>query len=119
MCIRDSNNLVRNVRFENIRIEDFRQGQLVNLRIFFNKKYCAAPGRGIENVIFKDITYNGENAELSIIAGSVSYTHLWHDFQNHCLHNTKRNSPGYYKLCESRRVRARNRICLLYTSRCV
>ena len=63
------NNLVRNVRFENIRIEDFRQGQLVNLRIFFNKKYCAAPGRGIENVLFKDITYNGTNAELSIIAG--------------------------------------------------
>lgn len=63
------NNLVRNVRFENIRIENFRQGQLVNLRIFFNKKYCAAPGRGIENVLFKDITYNGENAELSIIAG--------------------------------------------------
>lgn len=63
------NNLVRNVRFENIRVEDFRQGQLVNLRIFFNKKYCAAPGRGIENVLFKDITYNGQNAELSIIAG--------------------------------------------------
>lgn len=63
------NNLVRNVRFENIRIEDFRQGQLVNLRIFFNKKYCAAPGKGIENILFKDITYNGTNAELSIIAG--------------------------------------------------
>lgn len=61
--------MVRNVRFENIRIEDFRHYQLVNLRIFFNKKYCAAPGRGIENVLFKDITYNGENAELSIIAG--------------------------------------------------
>lgn len=28
-------NLIRNVRFENIRIENFRQGQLVNLRIFF------------------------------------------------------------------------------------
>ena len=42
---------------------------MTNLRIFFNKKYCAAPGRGIENVLFKDITYNGENAELSIIAG--------------------------------------------------
>ena len=32
-----------------------------SLRIFFNKKYCAAPGRGIENVLFKD---------------TVSYTHL-------------------------------------------
>ena len=63
------NNLVRNVRFENIRVEDFRQGQLVNLRVFYNKKYCTAPGRGIENVLFKDIVYNGKNAELSVISG--------------------------------------------------
>lgn len=55
--------------FDNIRVEDFRQGQLVNIRIFFNKKYCAAPGRSVENVLFKDITYNGNNSELSIIAG--------------------------------------------------
>lgn len=63
------NNLVRNIRFENIRVEDFRQGQLIDMRICFNKKYCKAPGRGIENVLFKDITYTGKNAELSIIAG--------------------------------------------------
>jgi len=63
------NNLVRNVRFENIRIEDFRQGQLFNIRIFYNKKYCLAPGRGVENILFKDVVYNGKNAELSIIAG--------------------------------------------------
>ena len=63
------NNLIRNVRFENIRIENFRQGQLVNLRIFFNKKYCKAPGRGIENILFKNIIYTGKNAELSLIAG--------------------------------------------------
>ncbi len=63
------NNLVRNVRFENIRVEDFRQGQLVNLRVCFNKKYCRAPGRGIENVLFKDISYNGTRAEMSHIVG--------------------------------------------------
>lgn len=63
------NNLVRNVRFENIRIEDIRQGQLVNMRVTFNPKYCKAPGRSIENVLFKDISYNGTNAELSIISG--------------------------------------------------
>lgn len=63
------NNLVRKVRFENIRIENFRKGQLFNLRIFYNKKYCAAPGRGIEDVLFKDISYTGGNAELSIIEG--------------------------------------------------
>ncbi len=63
------NNMIRNIRFENIRIEDFRQGQLVNIRIFYNKKYCKAPGLGIENILFKDITYNGKNAEISIISG--------------------------------------------------
>jgi hypothetical protein len=63
------NNLIRNVRFENIRVEDFRQGQLLNVRVFFNAKYCTAPGRGVEDVLFKDITYNGKNAETSIIAG--------------------------------------------------
>ncbi len=63
------NNIVRDIVFDNIRVEDFRQGQLVNIRIFFNKKYCAAPGRSVENVLFKDVTYNGNNSELSIIAG--------------------------------------------------
>lgn len=62
-------NLIRNVRFENIRIENFRQGQLVNLRIFFNEKYCKAPGRGIENVLFRNISYTGDHAEISIMAG--------------------------------------------------
>lgn len=63
------NNLAQNIRFENIRVEDFRQGQLVNLRVFFNKAYCTAPGRGIENVLFKNITYIGQHAELSVIEG--------------------------------------------------
>ena len=58
-----------NVRFENIRIENFRQGQLLNLRIFYNEKYCTAPGRGIENVLFKDIDYTGDRAEISVIEG--------------------------------------------------
>jgi hypothetical protein len=63
------NNLIRNVRFENIRIENFRQGQLVNIRVFFNSKYCTSPGRGVENVLFKDIEYTGKNAEISFISG--------------------------------------------------
>ena len=62
-------NLIRNVRFEDIRIENFRQGQLVNLRIFFNKKYCKAPGRGIENVVFKNVSYTGNRTEISVIEG--------------------------------------------------
>ncbi len=63
------NNLVRNVVFDNIRIENLREGQLVNLRTTYNKKYCHAPGRRIENVLFKDISYNGNKPNLSIICG--------------------------------------------------
>lgn len=63
------NNLVRNVRFENIRVENYREGQLLNLRIFYNKKYCTAPGRGIENVLFKNVSYNGDRDNVSVIEG--------------------------------------------------
>ena len=97
------NNLVRNVRFENIRIEDFRQGQLVALRICFNKKYCAAPGRGIENILFKDITYNGTNAELSIIAGYNEERKIKNiRFENLCIngeviYDDMPGKPKWYK----------------------
>lgn len=63
------NNFVRNLLFEDIRVEDFRCGQLFNIRIFFNDKYCKAPGSLVENVTFKDITYNGSHASTSIICG--------------------------------------------------
>lgn len=63
------NNVVKDIVFDDIRVEDFRQGQLFNVRIFYNQKYCAAPGKSVDNILFKDITYNGNNSELSIIAG--------------------------------------------------
>jgi hypothetical protein len=62
-------NLIRNIRFEDIRVEDIRMGQLVNLRVFFNKQYNTSPGRGIEDVLFKNVSYNGTHANPSIIAG--------------------------------------------------
>lgn len=97
------NNLIRNVKFEDIRIENFRQGQLVNLRIFYNTKYCTAPGRGIENVLFKDISYTGENAELSIISGynedrkikNIVFENLV--INGDTIHNEMKGKPGWYK----------------------
>lgn len=62
-------NLIRNVHIEDIRIEEFERGQILNLRVTFNQKYAKAPGRGIEHVLFRDVTYNGENASLSVICG--------------------------------------------------
>ncbi|WP_151476935.1 glycosyl hydrolase family 28 protein [Streptomyces albicerus] len=62
-------NLVRDVRFENIRVEDFRWGQLIHMRVEYNPKYNTSAGRGIESVYIKDLSYNGKNADLSMIAG--------------------------------------------------
>ena len=63
------NNIVKNITFDDIRVENFRKGRLIDIRIPWNKKYCAAPGTVIENVNFKDIYYNGDRPQLSLIIG--------------------------------------------------
>ena len=69
--INDGDNiLVKGVTFENFHIDNIRKGMLLNMRVCFNKKYCTAPGRGIENITFRNISYKGENApNMGIIAG--------------------------------------------------
>jgi Glycosyl hydrolases family 28 len=62
-------NLVRNIQFEDIRIDDFEEGKLFSLRVFYNKKYNTGPGRGIQDIHFKNISYNGPNISPSIIQG--------------------------------------------------
>ncbi|MET9831837.1 glycosyl hydrolase family 28 protein [Streptomyces sp. NPDC006385] len=62
-------NLVRDVKFDNIRVEDFRWGQLFHMHITNNPKWNTSGGRGIESVYVKDLSYNGKNANLSLIAG--------------------------------------------------
>ena len=62
-------NLVRDVRYEDIRIEDFEEGQLLNLRAVYNAKYNTGPGRNVENILFKNISYTGGGAKPSVIRG--------------------------------------------------
>ena len=62
-------NLVRNVEFSNIRVDDFQEGQLFNFRVVYNEKYNTGPGRGIEKVRLKNISYNGSNLNQSVIQG--------------------------------------------------
>lgn len=76
-------NLVRNVRFEDIRVDDFQEGKLFQLKVAFFGKYNSAPGRGVEGVHFKNISYNGLNDSPSIIDG-LDKDHLVKDvtFEN-------------------------------------
>jgi len=62
-------NTVRNVSYEDIRVEDFELGQLVDIRVVWNEKYNPAPGNRIENVQFRNVTYNGKNENKSRIYG--------------------------------------------------
>lgn len=82
-------NLLRNVRCEDIRVEDFRWGQLVNMRVMYNKSYNTSPGRGIEMVYIKNLSYNGTNANTSILVG-YDDDHLIKDvtFQNLVVNGT-------------------------------
>ena len=63
------NNLVKDITFDNIRIDDIRIGRLFDIRIAMIKKYCAAPGGCIRDILFKDVTYNRNRAEVSFIIG--------------------------------------------------
>ena len=63
------NNLVKNIRYENIRIDDIQEGQLFNFRVYFNEKYSKAPGKGIENLFLSNISYTGRPVNPSLLEG--------------------------------------------------
>jgi hypothetical protein len=100
------NNLVRKVRFENIRVEDFRKGQLFNVRVFFNAKYCTSPGRGVEDVLFKDIVYKGWHALTSVLDGynedrkvkNIVFENLL--VNGRLYYDGMKEKPGWYKTAD-------------------
>jgi hypothetical protein len=98
-------NLVRNVRIDNVRIEDFRWGQFIHLRVAYNKSYNTSAGRGIEGVYVKNLTYTGKNAQTAMMLG-YDATHGIKDvtFQNLVLNGTVMAStmrkPGWFTVAD-------------------
>lgn len=62
-------NLVRNILFEDIRVESIQEGRLFCMKVLFNPKYNKAPGNGIDGVTFRNITYTGVGENPSLIKG--------------------------------------------------
>lgn len=62
-------NLVRDVRFDNIRIEQIEDGSIAQVKVAYNQKYCTAPGKAVEDVTFRNVRYTGVTPNLSIING--------------------------------------------------
>lgn len=63
------NNLVRNILFDNIRIEQIQQGCILQVKVGHRDRYCAEPGRAVEDITFRTIRYYGQQPNMSIING--------------------------------------------------
>ncbi|KAH8663352.1 pectin lyase fold/virulence factor [Ilyonectria robusta] len=62
-------NVVKDVLISDVRVEDFRLGELFTLRVMYNTKYNTSPGRGIKNVVIRNLNYTGTHASMAVIAG--------------------------------------------------
>lgn len=62
-------NLVRNILFEDIRVESIQEGRLFYVKVRFNPKYDKQPGSGIDGITFRNITYTGIGENPSLIEG--------------------------------------------------
>lgn len=95
-------NLVRNVRVQDVRIEDFRWGQIIHMRVAYNPKYNTSVGRGIESVFVRNLSYEGTRAGTALLLG-YDAEHGIDDvvFQNFSVNGTviadDMQKPGWYR----------------------
>ncbi|OJJ06444.1 hypothetical protein ASPVEDRAFT_56083 [Aspergillus versicolor CBS 583.65] len=98
-------NLLKDILFEDIRVEDFRLGMLLSFKVLYNQKYNLAPGRGVHNVTVRNLSYNGVGGNIPAIAGynkdrniqfvdfqglEVNGVHVWEGMQK----------PGWYSAAD-------------------
>ena len=62
-------NLVHDILFEDIRVESIQEGRLFHINVRYNAKYDKEPGRGIENITFRNIRYDGVGEKPSLLKG--------------------------------------------------
>lgn len=55
ICCGDMNH-IRNILYEDIRVERIEEGQLFHVEVVYNSKYCSAPGNSVSGVIFRNIS---------------------------------------------------------------
>lgn len=89
-------NTIQNVYAEDIRVENIRLGQLVNIRTMNNSMYNTSPGRLIQNVYIKDMVYYGDHANPSLVLGFDA----WHPVVNITFDNLNLNGKLIYDTME-------------------
>ncbi len=98
-------NLLKNVRAQDIRVEDFRWGQLINMRVMFNTSYNTSVGRGIDGVFIRNMTYTGTHANPSVMVGyDADHAIKNVTFQNLVINGkfigNGMKKPGWYKFTD-------------------
>ena len=56
-------NVIRDVRFDSIRIEGIQRGRIFDLRVLFSEKYNRAPGKSIDDIHFSHITVDADTPD--------------------------------------------------------
>ena len=101
------NNLVRDVTFDNIRVEQIEQGSLLQVKVGYNQKYCAAPGRSVEDVQFRRVRYSGAlPSSLCLIHGydsarqvrNISFLEL--KINGRLLYDRMPDKPAWYSTAD-------------------
>ncbi|MCR4994394.1 MAG: glycoside hydrolase [Bacteroidales bacterium] len=64
-------NIVRDVRFDSIRIEGIQRGRIFDLRVLFSEKYNRAPGGSIDDVHFDHITVDADTPDEHLMPSRV------------------------------------------------
>lgn len=113
------NNLIKNVVFDNIRIENLQEGSIMQIKVGYNQKYCTAPGRGVENIHFRNIRYYGyggqdglQNHEpnMGLILGydstrtvrNVTFEGL--KINGHAIYDEMPDKPKWYKTADKANI---------------
>ena len=104
------NNLVRKVIFDNIRIEGVLQGSILQVKVGYNQKYCAAPGRGVENILFRSIRYYGPEPNMSLILGyneqrlikNITFEGM--KINGRAIYDNMPGKPGWYKTADMGKI---------------
>lgn len=100
------NNLVRRVLFSNIRVEDIHEGSLFQFKVGYNKKYCAAPGRAVEDITVRNLRLYGHQPRTALILGydesrrirRVTFEGL--RLNGRPIYDQMPGKPGYYKTAD-------------------
>jgi hypothetical protein len=66
--------LIRDVTFSDIRVDRIEEGKLTNIVAGASPRYNKAPGRGIDGVTLRNITYTGDGLPSPSIIPAFSVT---------------------------------------------